>query len=229
MDIDELAAFLNKDVRKVFKMAGKGLIPGRKVAGEWRFHSSEINYWIENQLLDQEEETLAHLETHAPSLCDRGLLVAKLLPENCIANPLKASTRASVLRELVNLADLSLNVYDHTAIHQALVSRELLASTALPGGVAFPHPHRPIPNSLGESVLALGIVPGGIPFGSPDGRLTDVFFLVCCTDELTHLQALARITRLIRREGFLDSLRLLSHGMDIWHLIRAEELALVAS
>ena len=84
-----------------------------------------------------------------------------------------------------------------------------------------------IKNTLGESVVALGIVPNGIPFGAPDGKLTSVFFLVCCVDDKTHLQVLARLTRLFRREGFLDALRDSTSQADLWHLIRQTELSLM--
>ena len=227
MNIDELAKYLKQDARDVQKLASKGTIPGKKVGGEWRFHRNEINYWIESNLHSHENETLIHFESHAPIECEKGLLVSKLLGEACIASPLKASTRASVLKELVALLEQSWQVYDPVAIHAALVEREGRASTALAGGIAIPHPHHPIKNTLGESVVALGIVPNGIPFGAPDGKLTNVFFLVCCVDDKTHLQVLARLTRLFRREGFLDALRDSTSQVDLWNLIRQTELSLM--
>ena len=138
MNIDELAKYLKQDARDVNKLANKGTIPGKKVGGEWRFHRNEINYWIESNLHEHENETLLHFESHAPIECERGLLVSKFLGEACIASPLKASTRASVLKELVTLAEQSWQVYDPTAIHAALVERESIASTALAGGIAIP-------------------------------------------------------------------------------------------
>jgi len=226
MTIDELAAYLKQDARDIHKLANKGKIPGKKIAGEWRFHRAEINYWFESNLHHHEEHTLLHFEKHAPIECEKGLLVSKFLGEACIANPLKASTKASVLKELVSLAEQSWQVYNPEAILTALTDREKLASTALSGGIAIPHPHHPIKNSLGESIIALGIVPQGIPFGAPDGQLTHVFFLVCCTDDKTHLQVLARLTRLFRKEGFLDALRESTSQPDIWLLVRQAELSL---
>ena len=227
MNIDELAKYLKQDARDVHKLANKGSIPGKKVGGEWRFHRNEINYWIESNLHEHENETLLHFESHAPIECERGLLVSKFLGEACIASPLKASTRASVLKELITLAEQSWQIYDPTAIHAALVEREGIASTALAGGIAIPHPHHPIKNTLGESIISLGIVPNGIPFGAPDGKLTSIFFLVCCIDDKTHLQVLARLTRLFRKEGFLDALREMNSQADIWHLVRQTELSLM--
>ncbi len=54
---------------------------------------------------------------------------------------------------------------------------------------------------LAEAVLALGITPGGIPFGS-GGSLTDIFFLICSTSDHEHLRILARLSRVINDSGF---------------------------
>lgn len=227
MNVTELAAYLKQDARDVDKLASKGVIPGKKIAGQWKFQRYEINLWLQSRLMEHEEDSLIHLESHAPIECEQGTLVTKFMGESCIANPLPARTKSSTLRELVQLAEQSWQVYNPEAILKAIVQREEIASTALPGGVAIPHPHRPMPGSLGDTVVALGIIPGGIPFGAPDGKLTDIFFLVCPMDDKTHIQLLARITRLILTEGFLDSLRQSPDPKAIWNTIRRIELQLV--
>ena len=50
MDLQQLADYLRRDVREVSKLASRGNLPGRKVAGEWRFARAEINLWIERHL-----------------------------------------------------------------------------------------------------------------------------------------------------------------------------------
>ena len=62
MDLQQLAAYLQRDVREVSKLASRGHLPGKKVGGEWRFASSEINYWIETQMHAFTEQELAALE-----------------------------------------------------------------------------------------------------------------------------------------------------------------------
>jgi PTS system nitrogen regulatory IIA component len=201
MDIDALAAYLRRDVREVGKLANRGHLPGRKVAGEWRFARAEINHWLETQLAGYTEDELAGLE-EAHRAGDEPLLAGLLSPDT-VAVPLPASTRASVLKELVTLAERSWQVYDPDAIHEAIKAREEMASTALPSGVAIPHPHRP----LTQAVVAFGRTGREIPFGAPRGGLTDLFFLVACRDDRTHLRVMARLARLFLRPGFLDALR----------------------
>jgi PTS system nitrogen regulatory IIA component len=94
--------------------------------------------------------------------------------------------------------------------------------------VAIPHPKRPLsPSLLGDSVIAYGRTPSGIPFGAPRGGLTDIFFLVCCRDDRTHLQVLARMSRLLLRPEFLDELRAAETPAETWEVITNAERDLI--
>ncbi len=227
MDLTQLAIYLQRDVREVSKMASRGYLPGHKVSGEWRFARAEINHWIETQMHAYTEQQLTALETAGRPGSAQEPLLSALLSEASVAVPLVASTRSSVLRELVKLAEQSWQVYDADAILGAIRQREELGSTALESGVAIPHPRRPLPNALGESLLAYGRTASGIPFGKTGG-LTDIFFLVCCRDDRTHLQVLARLSRLLLRPDFVDELRAAETPQETWELIAAAERDLLA-
>ncbi len=227
MDMEQLAAYLQRDVREVGKLASRGHLPGHKVGGQWRFARAEINHWIETQMPSLTEKELTNLESSAGRSSDAEPLLANLLSEASIAVPLAASTRASVLKELVVLAEQTWQVYDPDAILDAVRQREEMMSTALPTGIAIPHPRRPLPAALGESVMAYARTTSGIPFGAPHGGLTDLFFLVCCRDDRTHLRVLARLTRLFLRPGFLDELRAAQTPGESWQKIADAEQQLL--
>ena len=207
MDLEQLAVYLQRDAREVSKMASRGYLPGHKISGEWRFHPAEINHWIETQMHAYTEQELTALEKGSAHVHDEQPLISALLSEATMAVPLKASSRASVLKELVNLAEQSWQVYDPEAVLEAIRQREEMGSTALASGVAIPHPRRPLPKALGEHVLAYGRTVNPVPFGAGRTGLTDIFFLVCCRDDRTHLRVLARLSRLMLRPGFVDELR----------------------
>ncbi len=228
MDLEQVARYLQRDVREVTKLASRGYLPGHKVAGQWRFARAEINHWIETQIPEYTEQQLTALEKRESPYEDQEALIGVLLSEATTAVPLVASTRASVLRELVTLAEQSWQVYDPGAILEAIRQREEMGSTALESGVAIPHPRRPLPAALGESLLAYGRTASGIPFGAPGGGLTDIFFLVCCRDDRTHLQVLARLSRLLLRPDFVDELRAKESPLETWQLIAAAERELLA-
>jgi PTS system nitrogen regulatory IIA component len=230
MDIQQLAAYLQRDARDLHKLANRGHLPGRKVAGEWRFVRAEINHWIETQLPGYDEEQLTALESSGAAPAKPGeVVIATLLSEACLAVPLTARTKNSVLRELVQLAEQSWQVYDAEAILAAIAQREEMASTAMPNGVAIPHIHRPMPSALGDSVIAYGRTLSGIPFGADRGGLTDIFFLVLTHDDRMHLRVLARLARLLLRPGFVDELRAAETPADTWQLIDTAERELPAS
>src|SRR5690349_10417693 len=94
MDMEQLAAYLQRDIREVGKLASRGHLPGHKVGGQWRFARAEINHWIETQLPAYTEKQLTNLEAAG----DGGEpLLANLLSEASMAVPLPAATKASVL------------------------------------------------------------------------------------------------------------------------------------
>jgi PTS system nitrogen regulatory IIA component len=228
MGLEELATYLHRDVREVSKMASRGYLPGQKVGGEWRFLRVEINHWLEGQLPGYTDQQLTAVEAGADRNPEYEPLLAEYMTEAAVAVPLNASTKASVLRELVALAERSWQVYDPAALLEAVRHREDMGSTALPSGVAIPHPHRPLPAVLGEPVIAYARTASGIPFGAERGGLTDVFFLVASRDDRTHLRVLARLSRLLLRPGFLDELRAVETPAESWELIVKEERELLS-
>jgi nitrogen PTS system EIIA component len=227
LDIEQLAAYLSRDVREVGKLANRGVLPGRRVNGEWRFARAEINHWLEGRLHEYSEDELSALESaHAVEVEEP--LLANLMCETLVAVPLGAATRSSVLRELVKLAGTAWQVYDEDAVLQAITEREEMGSTALPNGVAIPHAHRPLGDGvLGEPLVAFGKTSRALPFGGPRGGLTDLFFLVLSKDDRTHLRVLARLARLMLREGFVEQLRAAGTPAEAYELIVQAERELL--
>jgi PTS system nitrogen regulatory IIA component len=116
-------------------------------------------------------------------------------------------------------------LWDAEKMAEAVRAREEMHSTALDNGVALLHPRRPMPAILAEAVLALGITPGGIPFGS-DGRLTDIFFLICSTSDHEHLRILARLSRVINDQDFLAAMRAVESAAALHRLVRDREASI---
>ncbi len=226
MDLEQLATYLKRDARELSKLASRGHLPGQKIGGEWRFASAEIAYWIETQMPGYTEEELTKLEASVEEVAGE-LVLTPLLCENTMAVPLRAGTRASALRELVRLAGQSWQLFDAEALLAAVKLREDQGSTGLANGVAIPHPRRPLPALLGEHVLAYGRTHTGIPFGAAHGGLCDIFFLVCCRDQRTHLNVLARLSRLLLRPNFLDDLRAADTVPQTLQVIESAEKHLV--
>ncbi len=230
MDLDQLASYLRRDARELHKLAARGRLPATKVGGEWRFAAAEIHYWLETQLPAYSDEELTALETGAARGDDEITpLLAPLLSQAAMAVPLAAGTKASLLRELVALAEQTWQVYDPAALLSAIEQREEMGSTALECGIALPHPHRPLADTAqGEAFIAYARTSRGIPFGGAGGGLSDIFFLVCCRERPTHLRVLARLSRLLLRPEFALQLRSAETIQETYRTIADAEAALLA-
>lgn len=213
------------DAREVRRLADKGVLPGHQVGGEWRFNKAQMLDWLQREMHGFDRVHLENLERAMSDGSQDAVFGARLAPEAVDMN-LPARSRASVLRELVSLAERTGLVYDRAGVIEALEDRENLCSTALPGGVAFPHPRRPLPYCIGEPLICLGRSRSGIPFGAPDGRLTDIFVLVCSQDEKQHLQSLARLS-LIFHTDLADRLREIESNLDALELVLLRERELL--
>ena len=218
--LDELVLQIGRDRRQVEKLVNRGIIPGRRVGGEWRFNEIEITHWLEQDLRGLDDQGLAQLEQSQQSGDQKSQspIAGLLHPETCEI-PLDAGTRPAVLQALIEVAGRTWQVWDPASILKAVKEREDVMSTGFENGIAIPHPRNPLPDAVGQSIIAFGKTLSGIPFGAPGRQLTDLFFLVLARDAATHLQILARLGRLLQRQGFVDDLRQTESGPKAYELI----------
>lgn len=226
-DIDSLAAYLHLTPGQVRKLADREKLPGRRVAGEWKFSSHEIHHWLEQRIGLSDEAELVHMEDvlqrRTPAEQEEEIQLSKLILTEAIAIPLAARTRSRVIEAMADVAAETGLLWDPKKLAEAVRNREEMHPTAQAGGLALLHPRRPMPSILGEGFIALGITPSGIPFGGDGGGMTDIFFLLMSLDDHQHLRVLARLSRLIGLPGFLDALRSASGATAAQALIAERE------
>jgi PTS system nitrogen regulatory IIA component len=231
-DIKRLATYLHMMPATVLKLAERGRLPGRRVAGEWRFATAEIHHWLEERIGLSDEGQLVEMEgaldQAGPQADPEEVCIADLLRREAIAVPLDARTRGSVIAEMTQLAARTGVLWDPAKMAEAVRAREEMHTTALDNGVALLHPRRPMAAILAEAVLALGVAPCGIPFGG-DGSLTNVFFLICSTSDHEHLRILARLSRIINDQELLTAMRAAENADALHRLIADREAVVRAS
>jgi PTS system nitrogen regulatory IIA component len=208
-DVASLAAYLHMMPAQISRLAERGKLPGRRVAGQWVFSQPEVSRWLEDRMGVSDDDELAAIETNLRRQ-HRGageIDLAQLLAPESVAVPLLARTHRSVITAMCELAANTGMLWDPQRMADAVAEREAMAPTALEHGVALLHPRRPQPSILGQAVLALGITSQGIPFGGLGGGLTDVFFLIAATSDQEYLRTLARLSRVINDRDWLNQLR----------------------
>lgn len=221
--VKEVAASLHLSAREVVRMAEQRILPAIRVKNEWCFRAGEIWNWVEANLHTLPTRRVKDKHPSEP----RDLLLARALRPAAIAIDLPANTKASVLRELAHLAGRADPVLDAAALADALVEREAVQSTALQDGVAVPHPARPF-YCEGPLVAAARTV-RGIAFGERGGGLTDLFFLICCPQQVDHLLYLGRLCRLLIDKSLQQHLRAAAGAEEFAALVLEAEAELCRS
>lgn len=230
LDLAQIAQYLHITPAQVEKMVARGRLPARRVGGQWRFNEAEIHHWLEEQIgasddsleLQRVQRVVDRITSQSS---DREL--HELCTIDTIEIPLRARTRGSVIREMCDLVAKSGLMWDPAAMAEAVKSREQMHPTALDCGVALLHPRRPQTSILADTLVGLAVSQAPIPF-SDAGHMTDVFFLICSYDDASHLRTLAKVSRLIAMESFLDRLRSCETAQEAWHCLQEADVMLSA-
>lgn len=143
------------------------------------------------------------------------------LKKETINVDLKSNNKKGVIEELVTPVAQLAGVAPEELI-QVLLERESLGSTGIGGGVGIPHGKLKALDSL---ILGFGLSRKGVDFESMDGRPTFIFFLLLTPENATdlHLKLLARISRLLKDEGFKKRLKQADTSEEILTIIREED------
>ena len=133
------------------------------------------------------------------------MALADLIPDGGAAVNLGASSRKQVLQAMADMAADSTGL-DSRSIFDAVLQRERLGSTGVGQGVAIPHARLP---GIKQVTGIFARLKTPIDFESIDGRPADLIFMLLAPEDAgaEHLKALARVSRLLRREDVRQRLR----------------------
>jgi len=211
LDLDGVASYLHLTPADIEQRVKNREIPFEKRGDRVVFRKSEIDAWASQRILGLPGRRLAdyHQKStrHARKMLTPETILPEMLRSGAVASAMTSKTRASVLRDLVALAEKTGNLADSKTLLASLEAREELCSTAVPGGFALPHPRSHEPYLFETSFIVVGRPVQEIHFGAPDGQPTHLFFLLCCQDDRLHLHTLARLCLIALKTKVLDQLR----------------------
>jgi PTS system nitrogen regulatory IIA component len=211
LDLEGVANYLHLTPAEIEQRVKNREIPFEKRGDRIVFRQSEIDAWASQQILGSTGQQLAayHQETtrFTRKILPQDTLLPEMLESGAIASAMASKTKASVLRDLVALAEKTGHLNDPKTLLASLEAREELCSTALPGGFAVPHPRSHDPYLFETSFMVVGRPVQEIHFGAPDGQPTHLFILICCQDDRLHLHTLARLCLIAQKTKVLDRLR----------------------
>ncbi len=131
--------------------------------------------------------------------------IVDLLKPEAIRLHQTLADKSEAIERLIDLHASVGNVRDKEVFRAEILKREELGSTAVGDGIAIPH-------AKSETVAAPGLaamtVPNGVDYGAPDGKPSDILFMIAAPlDGDLHLEVLSRLMTLLMDEGLRAKLK----------------------
>ena len=227
LSLQQAARHIRIPERELFHLVQRDEIPYQRRGDEILFEHRLLDDWAQRRILGLPTQSLtAH---HREAVADRtrqaseDVLVERLFHPDWINPALTSRTKPGVIRDMVKLAVSTGLLYDDAALQSEIEEREAVSSTAIGGGAAFLHARYHDPYQASDSFVVLGKTSQHIFFGAQDGDETDVFFLICCTDDALHLHTLARLCMLAHGSPVLSNLRAATASEEMYAILRNAE------
>ena len=149
--------------------------------------------------------------------------VADYIKVDTINLNLESKNKNAVIKELYgNLKKTNLIKDEEQGLNDIL-AREEMGSTGIGKRIALPHAKT---KAVDELIVTFGISRNGIVYNSVDDENVNIFFMFLCPENKSqeYLKVLARISRLIREDIFIDNLLKAESNEQIIEIIRTEEM-----
>ena len=141
-----------------------------------------------------------------------------ILTRECVRVPIRGTTKTEAITELVDLLAQNELLTDRDMVLKAVLDREQTASTGIGQGLAVPHGKC---TGCSRLVMALGKPAKPLEFESKDCKPVDIVVLLASPVDKTgpHIQALARISRLMLMDSFRHEVSAAATADELWDII----------
>ena len=148
--------------------------------------------------------------------------LTQILQAASVKVPLESKDKDSAITELVDLLDANKLLSDRNTVLEAVMLREKTRSTGIGSGIAIPHGKCKV---VKELTMAIGLAKEPIDFESVDGKPVDIIFLLLSPADQSgpHIQALAKISRLMLDEEFKKKLQACESAKQAYELLSKKE------
>jgi PTS system nitrogen regulatory IIA component len=148
--------------------------------------------------------------------------ITDILHEDSVIGELTSRDKKGVLEELVTVLVEHGRLKNKEKPVQVLLERERLGSTGIGDGIAIPHGKL---KDIKYMICSFGRTKEGIDFQSIDEKPSHLFFLLFAPQESAgeHLQALARLSRILKDGRLRKRLMEAASENEIYRLIAEED------
>lgn len=146
------------------------------------------------------------------------MTLTEILKPSCVKVPLEATDKKAAIFELVDVLEDASLVRDGDSLKSAVWTREQTRTTGIGHGLAIPHG-----KNAGMKGLAMAIGKPATPldFEAIDSQPVKLVVLLASPPDRTsdHIQALARVSRLMSSESFRDKIYAAQSPQEIFDLV----------
>ncbi len=148
--------------------------------------------------------------------------ITEILAPEMVLPDLERDSKDQVLKELAQGFHSRYPQIELDELAAVLSERERLGSTAIGDGIAIPHGKL---RGVSKIIGAFSRHRAGVDFDSLDGNPTHIFFVLVAPEDSAslHLKALARVSRLLKDDGFRSRLMNAADPAEIYRLIKEED------
>jgi PTS system nitrogen regulatory IIA component len=193
LTLPDVARLFGVTENTVRNWVGDDNLPCEIIDDRYRFNRAELLEWATIRRLDVSPRIFEG--TNGDCVAEVSLRAA--LECGGIAYGVKAPHKRALLRAVVDSLPLPVE-FDRDALWDLFLAREALGSTALEGGIAVPHPRRPVVLSVMRPLVHLCFLLDPLDFQSPDGKGVDTLFAIIAPTVHEHLRLLARLASVLK-------------------------------
>jgi fructose-specific phosphotransferase system IIA component len=145
-----------------------------------------------------------------------------ILSPDCIRSPLAGTSKRAVIDELVAALAGAGKVADPKTLADAVWTREQTRTTGIGNGLAIPHGKCP---GMTEIAMAIGRPATPMEFEAIDGKPVRLIVLLASPPDKPgdHIQALAKISRLMMMDEFREQVYRATTAGEIFQLLTSKE------
>ena len=103
-------------------------------------------------------------------------------------------TPEEIFNDVVSRADFPADL-DRNEVIRELLEREKVLSTAVGGGIAIPHPKRPLLKNADDERIIVCFLKKNISMQAPDVRPVFAFFILLSSSPVSHLKFLSSLAK----------------------------------
>ncbi|MBF0278145.1 MAG: PTS sugar transporter subunit IIA [SAR324 cluster bacterium] len=207
--LQDVVKLLRVPEATVSRWVRQGYIPCTYRNGNYLFNPVTLKSWAKSKQLHLSHQRQIKPEAQSTESAD----LIEALKLGGVHYKVKGGTKQEVFQEVEQL--FAFPTQQSPPLAEQLMKREKLAVTAIGRGIAIPHPQIPKDWGLGGALVGTFFLETPLEFGAVDQVPVFVLFVLLSPTSQVHLQLLANLARILRRDDLIDFIRKQSTPEDL--------------